>query len=145
MMYVSGIENESLFSRSVAESQEKITFALSASLAQATNVHTFFLDLASHSGSLICVDDDRVVASVTIDHRVDDAALVPHAEGVLSAAKWNYTDLTQIACVVGPGGFTSLRVAVALSNTLSHELKIPLCGVHLSELYAARVDRKSVV
>ena len=33
----------------------------------------------------------------------------------------------------------SLRVAVALCNTLSHELKIPAAGIHLSDLYESRI------
>ena len=99
---------------------------------------TLFIDLASHSGLLACATEKQVVASDAIDHRIDDAVLLPHVEGVLSKAGWSYADLTQIACVIGPGGFTSLRVAVALTNALSHELNIPSCGIHLSDVYATR-------
>ncbi len=102
-------------------------------------MHTFFLNLASHSGILACVTDDRVVSSFAVDHRIDDAALVPHVEAVIKEAGWSYADLTQIACAVGPGGFTSLRVAVALSNALSSQLGIPVCGIHLSDLYESRI------
>ena len=70
-----------------------------------------------------------------------------------------YPDLTGIACVVGPGWFTSLRVAVAFANTLAWSVpsalrpsprarasepragpngKIKSAGVHLSDLYGAR-------
>src|SRR3989338_809745 len=101
-------------------------------------MNIFFLNLASHQGLLACVGNYRVLSSFAVDHRIDDAALVPHVEAVIHKAGWSYPDLTQIACVVGPGGFTSLRVAVALTNALSHELKIPVCGVHLSDLYAIR-------
>src|SRR3989338_690837 len=101
-------------------------------------MNIFFLNLASHQGLLACVGNYRVLSSFAVDHRIDDAALVPHVEAVIHKAGWSYPDLTQIACVVGPGGFTSLRVAVALTNALSHELKIPVCGVHLSDLYRVR-------
>ena len=109
-------------------------------------MHTLFLDLASHgsstltagSGLIAAIADDRIVASESLDHRVDDAELVPAVESILKKAGWSYSDLTQIACVIGPGGFTSLRVAVALANTLSSQLKIPACGLHLSDVYAAR-------
>ena len=84
--------------------------------------------------------DAAIVASDHIDHRIDDAALVPQVEDLLSRAKWSYHDLTHLACVVGPGGFTSLRVAVALANALSHELGVPSCGIHLSDVYCARVQ-----
>ncbi len=84
------------------------------------------------------VADHQILASIQADHRIDDASLVPHIEALLKEAGWSYPDLTNIACVVGPGGFTSLRVAVALANALSHELKIPSCGIHLSDVYRAR-------
>lgn len=98
-----------------------------------------YLDLASHDGLLACVTDEAVAASAPVSHRIDDAALMPLVEGALANAGWSHRDLTQIACVIGPGGFTSLRVAVALANVLSHELKIPSCGIHLSDVYQFRV------
>ncbi|MFA6523784.1 MAG: hypothetical protein WCS85_05460 [Candidatus Peribacteraceae bacterium] len=46
--------------------------------------------------------------------------------------------INRIACVIGPGGFTSLRVAVAFGNALSYTLDVPVTGIHLSDLYLAR-------
>ncbi|TSC80562.1 MAG: hypothetical protein G01um101425_216 [Candidatus Peregrinibacteria bacterium Gr01-1014_25] len=74
-----------------------------------------------------------------MDHRVSDAELLPTIENLLHAAEWTFATLTHVACVTGPGGFTSLRIAVTLANTLSDQLGIPLTGVHLSDVYAARV------
>jgi tRNA A37 threonylcarbamoyladenosine modification protein TsaB len=42
--------------------------------------------------------------------------------------------------VTGPGGFTSLRVAVTLANVYSDQLNIPVAGVHLSDLYWVRTS-----
>jgi tRNA A37 threonylcarbamoyladenosine modification protein TsaB len=41
--------------------------------------------------------------------------------------------------VDGPGGFTSLRVGVATANALSDALGIPSVGIHLSDLYRAKI------
>ncbi|MFH0851499.1 MAG: hypothetical protein V1876_02005, partial [Candidatus Peregrinibacteria bacterium] len=98
-----------------------------------------FLDLASHRGLLACVTEEKVLASGPIDHRIGDHELVPLFEKTLKEAGWKSGDLTHVACVVGPGGFMSLRVAVAFANTLIHQLKIPGAGIHLSDLVAARV------
>jgi len=97
-----------------------------------------FLDLASHSGLLACVEDQTIKASEPVDHRIGDHELIPLFEKTLDAAGWKAADLTHIACVIGPGGFMSLRVAVAFANTLIHQLKIPGAGIHLSDLCAAR-------
>lgn len=103
-----------------------------------------FLDLASHSGLLACVEDQTIKASEPVDHRIGDHELIPLFEKTLDAAGWKAADLTHIACVIGPGGFMSLRVAVAFANTLMHQLKIPIAGIHLSDLYAARAPHPAL-
>ncbi|MDD4628087.1 MAG: hypothetical protein PHE68_01695 [Candidatus Peribacteraceae bacterium] len=108
-------------------------------------MRTLFLDLASHSGLLACVIGDAVVASEPVDHRVGDQELLPLLENLLKKSGWSFEDLTQVACVTGPGGFTSLRVAVALVNTLVHRLKIPGTGVHLSDLKKAQCSENDIL
>ncbi len=102
-------------------------------------MRTLFLDLASHSGLIACVTQDALAASVAVDHRVSDGALPALLEQVLKEAQWSLEDLTQVACVVGPGGFTSLRVALSFANTVAWGRKLPMAGIHLSDLYAARL------
>jgi tRNA threonylcarbamoyl adenosine modification protein YeaZ len=106
-------------------------------------MRTLFLDLGSNKGSLACVDDRSVVHLVAIDHRIDDSALMGLIERVVNDAGWTLRDLTHIACVTGPGGFTSLRVGVATANALGFTLGVPVAGVHLSDLWAARATEKS--
>lgn len=98
-----------------------------------------FLDIASHQGTLACVTDEKTVSIQTVDHRIGDAELLPVFEKVLKDAGWSENDITHVACVTGPGGFTSLRVGVAFANALAHALGIPSTSIHLSDLYAARV------
>lgn len=105
------------------------------------SLHTLFLDLASHFGSIAVVAEDHIVASEAVSHRLPDHEVMPVLEKVLEKAKIEFKDLTNIAVVLGPGGFTSLRVAVTLANVLSDQLKIPIAGVHLSDLYAARAGK----
>jgi tRNA threonylcarbamoyl adenosine modification protein YeaZ len=104
-----------------------------------------FLDLASNSASdnegacIACVSDKKTESIVFADHRMPDDRLLPTLEKALKQAGWADRDLTHVACVTGPGGFTSLRVAVTLGNTYSDQLQIPVAGVHLSDVYCARV------
>lgn len=105
---------------------------------------TLFLDIASHEAVLACVTEDAVSALHTAEQRISDSELLPLVENLLSQANWTYEDLTQIACIVGPGGFTSLRVAVSFANALSYALKIPSAGIHLSDLYYARAEEEDV-
>ena len=108
-------------------------------------MQTLFLDLASNQGSIACVADDRVLATTTINHRINDSELTGLLVGTLEKAGWTFKDLTQIACVIGPGGFTSLRVGAAAANALAFALKIPAAGIRLWELYENRVAEKKCV
>lgn len=102
-------------------------------------MRTLYLDIASHDGSVACVGPDGTACVQTVDHRVDDAGFVALMEDMLRQAGWTYADLQRIACAVGPGGFTSLRVGVSAANALAFTLGIPSCGIHLSDLYASRL------
>lgn len=104
-------------------------------------VRILFLDIASYNGLLACVTEEKVLVFRPIDHRIGDHELVPLIEDALREAGWSYKDLTHLACVIGPGGFTSLRVGVSCINALSWALKIPLAGIHLSDLYAMRTPQ----
>lgn len=99
---------------------------------------TLFLDLGSFEGSMALTADDRVLAMEKIGNRLSDSALVPLYKSLLKKAGIDQKDLTRIACVTGPGGFTSLRCAVSFTNALSFALKIPSAGIHLSDIYQKR-------
>lgn len=45
----------------------------------------------------------------------------------------DFTDLTEITFMSGPGSFTGLRIGASVVNTLAHELNIPLYN-HKGEL-----------
>ncbi len=110
-----------------------------------------FINFASNNSGpdaeacFACVSDNETVAYAPIDHRLGDHQLLPALETVLQKAGWTYTDLTQIACIIGPGGFTSLRMAVSLANVLADQLQIPVAGIHLSDLYRARFDQQPLI
>lgn len=99
-----------------------------------------FLDMASQDALIACCDEQAVLAARSVQARLSDAELIPMIEAALREADWSYADLANIACVIGPGGFTSLRSAVTYVNVLSDQLGIPSAGVHLSELYRARIQ-----
>ncbi len=108
-----------------------------------------FLNLASNNSSVdaeacfALVSDDKTIVCTPVDHRIGDSGIIPLLEASLAKAGWTYKDLTHIACIVGPGGFTSLRMAVSLANVLADQLQITAAGIHLSDLYQARVPVKT--
>ncbi|MFA6039612.1 MAG: tRNA (adenosine(37)-N6)-threonylcarbamoyltransferase complex dimerization subunit type 1 TsaB [Candidatus Peribacteraceae bacterium] len=103
-------------------------------------MNTLFLDLAGNPGLVACVTDDAVVSLKEVDRRISDADLLPLLEALLAEARWSKEGIGRVACVTGPGGFTSLRVAAAFANALAFSLNVPVAGIHLSELCAVRVS-----
>lgn len=105
---------------------------------------TLFLDLASHDSLIACTTAESVIVSCEVHERIGDHELIPIVEKLLSDAGWSYEDLERVACTIGPGGFTSLRITVTYVNVLADQLGIPSVGIHLSELYRARTDLPNV-
>ncbi len=103
------------------------------------SVHIIFLDTASKKHVLALVDEEK--AHLHPLPLLGDTALISVLEKALKQAGWKYEDLTHTACVTGPGGFASIRTGITAANTLAYALKIPLAGVHGSDLWEARVKR----
>jgi len=114
-------------------------------------VKTLFLDLASHSqqpgqgACIACVSDNTTEAIRFVDHRMSDDGLIPLVNDIFKEAACTAKDVTNLACIVGPGGFTSLRMAVTLTNTYADLLHIPVVGVHQSDVYRARTSEENFV
>lgn len=72
----------------------------------------YFVDMIKHKG----------------DYKVTEY-LLKSIEFILTKNKLKATDLSGIMAVTGPGPFTSLRIAVAVANTLAYSLQIPAVGI----------------
>ncbi|MDB4979131.1 MAG: hypothetical protein JWM56_1317 [Candidatus Peribacteria bacterium] len=104
-------------------------------------MNTLFLNLASHQSLIACVHTGQVVSRAELHPRMTDLDLMQAFEAVVTQAGWKHADVNRIACVLGLGGFTSLRVACAFTNALSFALGIPSAGIHLSEVKLAQGSR----
>lgn len=59
--------------------------------------------------------------------------LLPAIEKILKTKKIKFTDLSGIAVVQGPGGFTAVRIGVITANALAYALHIPVVGFKQNE------------
>lgn len=59
--------------------------------------------------------------------------LLPTIDQILKKERVKLKNLRGLGVVVGPGGFTSVRVGVAVANGLGYGLGLPIIGVKLGE------------
>ncbi len=64
------------------------------------------------------------------------AQLLPMIEAMLAETQTTFSELTKVACSVGPGSFTSLRVGLAAARGLCLSLGIPGLGLTTLEIMA---------
>ncbi|MSR67605.1 hypothetical protein EXS65_02145 [Candidatus Peribacteria bacterium] len=109
---------------------------------------TLFIDLCSHRKIIACVDQGKTLALAEISDHTDEADLMPAIERLLSSIPVHNRSgrsissaIDRIAAISGPGGFMSQRVEMSLGNALSWGLRIPIAGIHLSDVWAARVSK----
>jgi tRNA threonylcarbamoyladenosine biosynthesis protein TsaB len=90
------------------------------------------------------VDPPRSGASEPGRHAEQLLELV---DGVLQKAGWKKHDLELVACCIGPGSFTGVRVGVATAKGIALALGLPIVGIGSLEVmaraYCARVGAPS--
>src|SRR5215210_3345912 len=95
------------------------------------------LDASLSRCSAAVQGDGRVLSHRARDgDRGHAAALPPMAAAVLAEAGLRAADLDAVAAVVGPGGFTGLRAALALAHGIALGAGLPVIGVTTGEALA---------
>ncbi len=69
--------------------------------------------------------------------------LTPALRSALQLLEVSVSDLSRIACVSGPGGFTGLRLVLSTASALHHALNIPLAGISYLHLLAEGVPART--
>lgn len=104
------------------------------------SMNILFIDTASKQNLLALCNEEKTLILTNLVQK-NDSGLIPAIEKALEKAGMRYSDLTHLACAIGPGGFTSLRIGVTTMNTLSYSLELPSAGIHLSSVWAARTKQ----
>lgn len=102
-------------------------------------MQTLCIHNASQVGVIGLYNETECISSVEITTRMEEADFTSVIEEVLQLAKCDYHDITHLACINGPGGFTSLRMSVTAINVLHVLLKKPVMAMHLANVYKARL------
>ena len=95
------------------------------------------LDSTSLSGSAALCEDDRLIASFTVNTgNTHSETLLPMVEEVLKVSGHTPADVDLFACTVGPGSFTGVRIGAATIKGLAFGKGRPCIGVSVMEALA---------
>lgn len=91
---------------------------------------TLALSTSTPRASVALVHDERVLAAVTYeDPRGHAERIFTLIDEALAAAHLSRPDIGLVACDIGPGSFTGVRIAVASAKGIAVGLGVPLAGV----------------
>lgn len=82
-------------------------------------------------------EEDKVLYSKIIENENNNyasAKLVPSIVEILSKFSLTLKDINAVGVNIGPGSFTGIRAALAISKVISSQLNIPLVGVNSFEI-----------
>ena len=97
------------------------------------------IDTATRYAGVALAKDGRVVAETSWHSRNNHTAeLAPAVVQLLRDANADARQLTGIAAVIGPGGFSALRVGLGFAKGLAESLDIAVAPVSALEVEAAR-------
>jgi tRNA threonylcarbamoyladenosine biosynthesis protein TsaB len=100
------------------------------------------IDTSTRLGTVATIDGARVLCALCSEVPTAHAERLLELVGsALSRASWSLSDLELIACGMGPGSFTGVRVGMATAKGLAAASATPLVGVVSLEAMAEAARR----
>lgn len=98
---------------------------------------TLAFDSTAKVASVAVTDGERALAVYSIDNGLTQSELLlPMAEDALKSLKLSFDDVGLLACAVGPGSFTGVRIGAALVKGIAFAKGIPCAPVSTLEALA---------
>lgn len=104
------------------------------------------VDTSSSICSVAILDDDKLIDKNELDDgRTHSENLMPLLDELLKRNSLVPQDIELIACCVGPGSFTGIRIGVATIKPIAEVLNIHVATVMSLEALARNVENKSTI
>ena len=87
------------------------------------------IETATEACSVAIGDEGGIMEEFAVAANAHSTLLLPMLEKVLAASGWSLAQLDGIACGVGPGGFTGVRIGVSTAQGLAMAAGLPVFPV----------------
>lgn len=95
------------------------------------------LDSSGLTASVAIVDEDKVVAEYTVNHKkTHSQTLVPMMDEITRMTELDLSTLDAVCVAKGPGSFTGLRIGAATAKGLGLALSLPIVEVPTTDAMA---------
>ena len=102
---------------------------------------TLAFDSTAKAASVAVCDGEELLALYNIDNGLTQSELLlPMAENMLKSLKLTFDDVGLLACAVGPGSFTGVRIGVALVKGIAFGKNIPCVSVSTLDELAVNLE-----
>lgn len=103
------------------------------------------VDTSSEICSVAILENDNVIVENSLnDGKTHSENLMTIMENTLEENKIKLSDIDLIACSVGPGSFTGIRIGVSSIKAIAEVLDVPVAAVTSLEALAKNVESKGV-
>lgn len=104
--------------------------------------------LAIDTSSKICtvsiLDDDNVLINLyNDDEKTHSVKLMPMVDEAFKKTNLSLKDINLLACCIGPGSFTGVRIGIATIKAFSDTTNIPVVGITSLESLAYNIKSKT--
>lgn len=79
-------------------------------------------DTSSEACTVALLNNETIYGKTILNKNTHSANLMPMIDDVLKEVKLDINEVNYIACVVGPGSFTGIRIGVSTAKGLAHAL-----------------------
>lgn len=99
------------------------------------------ISTSSINASVALLDDDKLIQELNIsDQKTHSEKLMPLVQKLFETTGYALDDIGLIACDIGPGSFTGIRIGVATVKALAEVKNIPVVGISSLEGLAYNVS-----
>lgn len=93
-------------------------------------INLLAIETTTNVASIAVYHGPKLASELIINHNLTHSkTLLPNLKKVLEDAGMGFKDLDYIACDIGPGSFTGIRIGLATAKGLCQALNIPLIPV----------------
>lgn len=96
--------------------------------------------------SIAVADNEKIIGELNINNGYTHSqTLLPNISALLSMINLHANDIDYVACSVGPGSFTGIKIGMATAKAFAHALNIPLIAVNALDGLANNIVCEKVI